>query len=85
MPEKDISRMTVERAVAVIQRTRAAFRLKMPYGPTKVKLTAREASRLAQKTSPEQLLGSMSTPDYLRTITEEFYGTPTANDSRFPF
>ncbi|MAH51032.1 hypothetical protein CMI37_34770 [Candidatus Pacearchaeota archaeon] len=43
MPEKDMTRLTVEKASEVIGRLRGHFATKVPYGPKMEKLTNREA------------------------------------------
>lgn len=54
MPEKDMSRLIVERTATTIGRLRSHMSTQIPYGPKKMKLTPKEARLQLQALPPEQ-------------------------------
>ena len=54
MPEKDVTRLTVERATTIIGMLRAHMKTQIPYGPKMMKLTPKEARLKLQSMPPEQ-------------------------------
>ena len=53
--DKDISRVAVERAAATLVRVKRAVQGTIPYGPSKVKLTASELRRTLQSSGPDSI------------------------------
>lgn len=54
--KKDVTGLAVERAAQTVKRVRELFQMRVPYGPTRVKMTPKEARRFWEKMSPEARL-----------------------------
>lgn len=77
MAKKDVSRLTVERALDKIVRIRERFAARVPYGPSREGLTPAEARKRIESMSPEQRLSfskQMGTDEFLRMVEELYYG-----------
>lgn len=74
MPEKDMSRQTVERAAKTIGMLRHYFQTKVPYGPAREYLTPREARLKLQNIDPKvkeqtrQRMGPEAWESYMRYL-----------------
>ena len=72
MPDKDVSGVAVELAQAKVARLRSFMKERMPYGPSKVKLSPEEFRRLWDKMLPEtrlQMAQSMGYDEFLKQMT----------------
>lgn len=77
MPDKDVSRLTVELAQGKMRRLRAHMQERMPYGPGKVKLTPAEFRKHWDAMPPEsrlQMAQSMGYDEFLNQMSELYYG-----------
>ena len=75
--EKDVSGLAVERAFQVIQRVKQNFAQRVPYGPTKAKMTPREARRFIQNMEPglKESFKQRMGPEEWDTLMGRLYGT----------
>ena len=78
MPEKDMTRLVVERASKTIGSLRGHFSTKVPYGPKMEKLTEREARLKLQGMDPvsKQELEKNMGPVEWDAYMERLYGKP---------
>lgn len=76
MPDRDMSRVTIEKATRMIELTRAAVKRMIPFGPDKVRMTPREARRFIQGMSPsaKDALFKKMGPDEWDKLMERIYG-----------
>lgn len=77
MAEKDITGLAVERAARSLGRIREVFNRRVPYGPTKAKLSPVEARRLIQGLSPDaksRMMMNMGPDKWTELMTELYNG-----------
>ena len=74
--EKDVTGLAVDRASQVLARVRKAFNVRVPYGPSRAKMTPKEARTLIQNMSPEaksRMMSSMGTEQWAKLMAELYH------------
>lgn len=75
--DKDVTGLAVERAARTLGRVKELFNKRVPYGPTRVRMSPVEARRMIQGLSPDaksRMIMNMGLDKWTELMTELYNG-----------